>query len=434
MKISASQIKTYKLCRKKWWLEKVKKMPSGRTSYGAVFGSVVHGCLERMQKGENIYPEGWSESLNEGDEDIVYQLIGMHEVIKTDKPIFVERRFDIPVYKDIRMIGYIDLFMEGHVIDHKTTSAMRWALKPKELAADDQMLIYAKYMLDLYPDVKVVKLQHNVFLRSYIPKKKTTLAYATRDAILEKWGELTRLAKSMKRDRVGPCPTVPMGDHCNAYGGCPFASVCAGTLTEGQYLSAKGKELKMADELAKKLAALEAKKRGAPKAPVQEPAPPALEPEAEADLKKVAAVVEEVIPDLKPKKKRGRPKGSRNKPAAEKPKVVGPTVRDEVSALVPRLTLYIGCAPVKKASPGLYLSLEDAFKKMLEFEGKTVEEFFASNAFDRRDQLVALAGRWLVDHPTLSVAAPVISGCTPDQKALVAALRLRADAVVEAFA
>jgi len=44
--ISASQIETFSLCKRKWWFDKVKKLPKPNKGYFA-FGTCLHGCLER---------------------------------------------------------------------------------------------------------------------------------------------------------------------------------------------------------------------------------------------------------------------------------------------------------------------------------------------------------------------------------------------------
>ena len=233
MQISASQLKTYGLCPKKWYFEKVERLPRGKTSYGATFGSALHACLERIHLGEDPFPEGWDATLQYGDDELARGLIDLYQPDEEVAPVNVEREIKLPVIDDITLLGYIDLYKPGKIIDHKTTKAMRWALSPKELARDLQMLVYAKWALDHEgPELEVVELRHNVFLRSAPVRYKATVAYATREAIMEKWYQIQETALLMKEARdCGSPPDTAMGDQCHAYGGCPYARICSGVVS-----------------------------------------------------------------------------------------------------------------------------------------------------------------------------------------------------------
>lgn len=249
MQISASQLKTFELCPKKWYFEKVKKLPRGEVSYGATFGSALHACLERLQKGEFPFPEGWDSTLREGDSGTVEALLSLYQPVEGIEAKNVERKIAMDVIDDIKLIGFIDLYKPGKIIDHKTTKAMRWALSAKELAKDLQMLVYAKWALDQEgPELDVVELRHNVFLRTAPVRHKKTVAYATREAIMEKWYQIQETALLMKEARSGSQPPcVEMGDQCHAYGGCPYARICSGvaSLEEFEARPEKKKEEEM---------------------------------------------------------------------------------------------------------------------------------------------------------------------------------------------
>ena len=417
MRVSASQIKTFNLCQKKWYLEKVEKVPSGGVGYGAAFGTVLHRCLERLQKRQEVYPPGWSSALKVGDDLILKQLVALYSPVEGAE---VELRFEMPVIDGVTMLGFIDLLKPGHVIDHKTTSSYKWALSAKELASDTQMMIYAKAALDRMEEPDLIKLQHNVFLRTPPAKMKTTLAYASPKAIMERWEQTKELVSQMREVASGSCPVVAMGSQCHAYGGCPYAGVCAGTLTKGQFLAVKAEEKKMADELSKKLALLEARKKGGPTASLPPEVrelkglPPVEEVEArgaEAARCIVAARAEEE--EAKPKRKRGRPR--------------------KVKAKETTLTVYLGCSPVKGGEVGATAS-SDAFLQVLEFHNITPEEYYASNAFDRRDALMAQVLGWLRGREPgpLAIVSPAASTWTPDERTFYSALRLYAQGVVEA--
>lgn len=231
MQISASQIKTFNLCRKKWYFEKVEKLPRGETSYGATFGTVLHGVLERIHRDTEPYPPGWNALLRHGDTEIAKALVGLYTPVEGVEGI--EHRIDMHVIDGINLIGYIDLYKKACIIDHKSSKALKWTLDSKELAGDLQMLIYAKWALDHeHPRPKVVELRHNLFIRTPPAKFREVVAYATAGAITEKWYQVQETALVMKetRDRGSP-PEVELGDHCHAFGGCPYAHVCSGVVS-----------------------------------------------------------------------------------------------------------------------------------------------------------------------------------------------------------
>ena len=70
LQLSASQIETYRDCHRKWWLDKVRKLPT-RSSHSQVFGTVVHSVIERFLLADdlgrdtatglpvNLYPTDW---------------------------------------------------------------------------------------------------------------------------------------------------------------------------------------------------------------------------------------------------------------------------------------------------------------------------------------------------------------------------------------
>ena len=51
LRISASQLGTFSDCERKWWLERMEKLPVPPRGY-LVFGTVLHACLERWASGD----------------------------------------------------------------------------------------------------------------------------------------------------------------------------------------------------------------------------------------------------------------------------------------------------------------------------------------------------------------------------------------------
>ena len=467
MRISASQIKTFELCQKKWFLEKIQKIPPGPPGYGATFGTVMHGCLERLQLGEEIYPEGWDERLRPGDSELVQDLLCLYKPMVDS--VQVEKKFSVPVVEDITLTGYIDLLADSYVIDHKSTSSFKWALSAEELARDLQMMVYAYYALSQTSDKEsLIKLQHNVFLRRSPAKRRTTVAYVSPDAILERWGEIKQTALKMKVVAGGECPPVAMGSQCHKYGGCPYAGLCSGVLTQGQL------EKKMSSSsLEDKLKAIAAARRGGQAAPgpvaearrresaqvmaqarqevglpaetpvllgdsdwekeevveLQRRTDAALEASKVLELKGLppkSSMAEHLgvelrepprvvqLQEAKPKRKRGRPR-------KKKVEAVEEAKAPEAKVKKTKVSVFIGVGPT--ARKGEFISMEDAFLAVV----GNKQAFYRDKAFDRRDLLVEGVDNWgeaLSKSVSVITSHPMTWG--PDQKAFVWALRLRA--------
>ena len=430
MKISASQLKKFDLCPKMWFLEKIEKIPQGPPHYGATFGTVLHGCLERLQKGEEVYPEDWASPLRFGDDELIQDLVSMYKPLADE--VKVEERFEVDLIEDITLVGYIDLLLDGHVIDHKSTSSFKWALSAEELGRDLQMLVYAKYALDQLPKPRPIKLQHNVFLRKLPAKRRTTVAHVSPGAILERWGEIQNTALEMKRVAAGSCPEVAMGSQCHAYGGCPYASMCAGTISRGQLEKKMGAfEDRLAEIAANKknnkpppAAVAVAERKVARLVVTERPTPADVEELQVTTGSQEAAAVRELqgkppeeipVKVVKKKRKRGRP---RKTPAFE---------AESPTPTKTSLTVYVGCLP--KVRGEVFLTLEDAFKQVV----GDPEAYFAEDAFKRRDALVGRVGQWWGSRESdVSVMTSPSNTWGPDEKALVFALKLRAGQIVQA--
>lgn len=243
--LSASQFKTFELCPRKWWFEKVRRLPGSSSSYGHTFGLVLHALIERWlgadasgrdpETGEPVdfYPEGWQttedgETLRPEDEVKIKDLLSkaIVEGVLVRRPgAVIEKSFTVPMIEGVMVTGRIDLSLPGEIQDHKSVKAMRWALSPEKLKEDTQMLLYA------YVEEAGV-LRHNVFEREGDNKVRKTVAMVSEEEKQAKWDDLKAKAAIMKalkdegpkRDYKEVAGSYP--DACNAYGGCRFLSLC----------------------------------------------------------------------------------------------------------------------------------------------------------------------------------------------------------------
>jgi len=222
--VSASQFKTFGLCRRKWYIEKCTDAPKPEPSKSMILGQEVHAVLEEyLQTG--VAPD---ESTREGR----IAAAGLH-LLPEESVLEIELRIRLEDI-DPPLVGFIDVLDMSEpwrpvVIDHKTTSAWRWAKTEEQLKTDPQMIAYARYALDEFPVADVVEVAHVQYKTKGAPEARRVSALLEREHVDEHWEELKQIATEMKKtsllDDVEEVP--PNLSACGAYGGCPYADTCA---------------------------------------------------------------------------------------------------------------------------------------------------------------------------------------------------------------
>jgi len=350
--VSASQIATAHLCVRKWWLERVRRLVKQEDNSKFIFGSVFHSCAERFLladdtgrdketgKPVDLFPEGWKTdlnpftgevvgTLNEEDAGIIKSLVhkGIDSGVLAPYPDRqVEREIRVPLGKidapngpvTVSFMGFIDCASRNMIVDHKTTSSMRWALSANKLSNDPQMTIYGKMWLDHLKDLgerpDTIVLRHNQFCKD--PKKlqvRATEVTVTAAYVEQMWNKLwlPTIEKMVRfRDQAEKWSDMPEPatghNACNKYGGCGYMNICGGRIsedsmarrlgrldnqTEPVILTADTKPLTkgtpMAESMLEKLNKMKAAKAGAKAASEKAPAKkesPVTEPDPAAEL------------------------------------------------------------------------------------------------------------------------------------------------------
>jgi hypothetical protein len=267
IRISASQLRTHLSCKRKWYHEKVMKLPV-RKSGAQTFGTVLHAVCERYlladdrgydENGEpvDLYPPGWEYSLDwNGEPDgvltpeeqaTVRTLVakGIEEgVLERQKGRSIEHRFEIEVIPGVTLLGFIDVLNPHRIEDHKTTSNMRYAESKNSLGKNLQMLVYAYYAITQMEEMpKTFWLRHNIYCKqaNNLRVRKVEVEVDTADVIAH-WNdvvvpaakEMLRLKTEGIENPLEDLPNPPV-DTCNAYGGCPFLRICDGKESYEQY-------------------------------------------------------------------------------------------------------------------------------------------------------------------------------------------------------
>ena len=420
MIVSASQFKTYLRCRRAWWFEKVHKLEAFRATEpeGTLFGSKLHEVLERWLRADNagrdpdtgepvdLYPAGWAGELSE-------ELQGRLKVLVTEaieKGIVkrypgrrIEHDFAMEIVPGrVAVQGYVDMLLPGGVIDHKSSVSSRYALTEEKLSTDTQMLVYGK-LLDRpeLPDGHPARLTHTFFPRKEGAPRKTTGAVGM-GAVRAKWKELQNTAQEMldlkeRRlpvagwDEVDTCAagSKALGEHCNAFVGCPYMPICTRRETPSQFTQRQERlavDMTLRDRIRKKKEAATTT---------------VAESDATEDQHSTAA-----------------PKLATTKaPAAAAPS--------------PRAIRVLHKAVPSKIQGKSYHSHE-LLKLTVESEGATLSEFYGKDTWARKDALRLAAEKFL---PTLSPCTMIFgSEIQGDEVALLAVAKSIADEVIEGVA
>lgn len=266
---SSSQIDTFELCMRKWWLSKRMKLPRADKPYFH-YGTGVHTINERWLKADDsgrdengepveLFPEGWEFVY---DDDGVLRHIYSEEEQKrirwqVEKAIEngtlerkpgrqIEHKFSIPVGDTgVVLIGYIDLLhvAQHEVQDHKTAKNRRYATtKGKLEKGNRQLLIYAKALLEILragmgADPTEITVRHNVFLKEMKEPYPVETTYSVEriEAQWEKVIEVTREMMTVSKIQSLADIEEPDEGACHAYGGCDFLSICGRRETIAKY-------------------------------------------------------------------------------------------------------------------------------------------------------------------------------------------------------
>lgn len=251
--VSPSQIQTYTNCPRLWAFQKLEGIKAPSTGAQNV-GKAIHAAIELYQKTGRIDP-CYKEFVEK-----------FADVVATPKTcnLFIEHSIEFPIEPDadkdsLKMKGIIDRFvLEGKnltISDIKTTSHFKYAKTSEELLTNIQMITYAYWAWEFYPQkIDELTIQH-INIRKNNPDIKIVSAqidypttYAGFIDIRDKAREMNNVAKQ-KPDVYSINGNA---DHCKAYGGCYFRDRCP----EAGGVPMKNSELlgiKKADEIFEKV-------------------------------------------------------------------------------------------------------------------------------------------------------------------------------------
>ncbi len=239
-RLSASQLSTWKLCHRKWFYDKIMKLPpdpNARPKYGAEIGTEIHAALETYQQ-TGYRLEVGKQIVHEVDIGKVLAFVWDHDLILPhvlNPNVLSEGECDTLI-GGVPFIGYIDkrwrIGSTMYIMDYKSTKQWSYTKTEEEAAYDPQTLVYAKWALEQEGVDNVVFYYFNIrYTYPVVPPRfiKVRHTWAT---IQEYLDAAAGIVAEIEASRDQPEYRFEQNrDACYAYGKCEFAYECWKTTT-----------------------------------------------------------------------------------------------------------------------------------------------------------------------------------------------------------
>lgn len=239
--VSASQVESYKRCKRIWFQRYVLKQKEP-TSAAMDRGKRVHTAVEqylntglqpaRDEHGQHLDAEAADIFL--GGQDLYDDLMGC----------MVEHEIRMPTYPGgPDWVGVIDSIYttETKIIlrDTKTSSDIkRYSKSEEELRSNTQLIAYATWALKQWPKYHWIDIGH-IYLQTRKPHRGQLVSVVVSREHVEKcWQEELKIVKEMVAVAASGVKDVnlipPSLDACGMYGGCYFRSQCGLDMPAGR--------------------------------------------------------------------------------------------------------------------------------------------------------------------------------------------------------
>lgn len=217
--ISASQMKTHSMCKRKWWIERFSGLPRTPSTPAQQLGTDVHDILERRVKYGLDFPDSKAGRIAQTADKFLTGLKG---------PI-AEGKITLDSINP-PLLGFVDLYVPGEVpeiIDYKTCSNWKWAKTSEDLETDLQMIPYAMHAIEKTGADKV-RVTHIQMITKGPPEAREASVLLDAEKVKEEWAGLNELAAEMRGTaQIAKAQDVDGNlNACGAYGGCPYKEMC----------------------------------------------------------------------------------------------------------------------------------------------------------------------------------------------------------------
>jgi hypothetical protein len=253
---SPSQVDTFISCPRKWWFKYVagykappkKGQIEGKRIHAEIETSLRHGVLSSDDRAVAALAElaaidaAGGGSLEDRLKIAIASPSHVAEVMSVESGIgtvLIESEINIPIKGKPEMYGLVDLAdfrkRRPEITDWKTTSDLKYALTEYEIAASNQMLIYAKWALDVADDVDSCIVRHIVIPTVGRARAIATEAEVSRDHVESKWSGLMPILDEVEDARMKKSVTEVeargmTNGECNRYGGCEHLNRCTAAM------------------------------------------------------------------------------------------------------------------------------------------------------------------------------------------------------------
>lgn len=324
--LSASSINSFDTstafgCERRWWYKYVQGLSEPQKG-NQELGETLHKLIEqRLKTGADPAVEHEAVGLYLAGKHVIDD-VAARKVLGVELPL---AGFSID---GIRTVGFVDVVTENGIIDWKTTSDIRrYGKTAEDLATDTQMLVYAKA---IHSDLERVKIAHGQFQTRGAKRAEFVEVEVTREHIDTHFEKvIVPLVRRMKEAAtVEDVNNLPRND--KACFSCAFTSHCP--TAEGNQIMSFFKKFSSPTTSSTPAPATEPAPVLPADAPKSDPAlaakpvegfqavPPAKEHRMVIkDMEPTPTPVIEAAPAPvevaeQPKRGRGRPPGSKNKP------------------------------------------------------------------------------------------------------------------------
>lgn len=239
-------------CLRKWWLDKVARLPKPRPTKGQEIGTHVHAEIEHyLRTGEDVLGAIARPGKHFLPEPM-HPDLGVEIAIGIGKPdmqggparLLPDLTVDLDTGAPVPFVGYVDALnntgawidAEGtrhaggpiEIIDWKTSkNVTRYMKAGSALARTIQMVGYARYVMDRFK-VDEARVSHVTFATEGPKKAVKTTAVLTRLTVDGRWYNVARTVSDMARAarETDPVRVAPNYNACGAFGGCPYRDAC----------------------------------------------------------------------------------------------------------------------------------------------------------------------------------------------------------------
>lgn len=219
--ISPSQLKSYSLCPRKWYFEKVVGLTQPQ-SKAAADGHRIHEIIEDYLLNGNDFPD---DKLGQAAIRSLEYLPDLEDGWEVEKLLTLDNLFG----EGVRFLGRVDLYSKDHIIDHKTTSNLKYAKTEEQLKIDEQAILYCYATLQNHPEVDKIKFSHQYILRSRPSRPREVTVEFTREELEEKIQIMVERGSQMLSE-INKEPAEVSDNSpgaCTAFGGCAFKTHCS---------------------------------------------------------------------------------------------------------------------------------------------------------------------------------------------------------------